>query len=96
MSTTRRFSTSAPSSFITARARLILNNLEFDHADIYPDLESIKRQFNHLLRIVPGGGLVVHNAGDANLDDVIARGCWTPREAILERWGGRCEMGRAA
>ena len=69
--------------FVHYRPRtLILNNLEFDHADIYPDLESIKRQFNHLLRIVPGGGLVVHNAGDANLDDVIARGCWTPREAF--------------
>jgi UDP-N-acetylmuramate: L-alanyl-gamma-D-glutamyl-meso-diaminopimelate ligase len=61
---------------------LVLNNLEFDHADIYPDLESIKRQFNHLLRIVPGSGLVVHNAADANLDDVISRGCWTPREGF--------------
>ena len=69
--------------FVHYRPRtLILNNLEFDHADIYPDLESIKRQFNHLLRIVPGGGLVIHNAGDANLDDVIARGCWTPREGF--------------
>jgi UDP-N-acetylmuramate: L-alanyl-gamma-D-glutamyl-meso-diaminopimelate ligase len=56
---------------------LVLNNLEFDHADIYQDLESIKRQFSHLLRIVPGNGLIVHNAADANLDDVIARG-WAP------------------
>jgi UDP-N-acetylmuramate: L-alanyl-gamma-D-glutamyl-meso-diaminopimelate ligase len=61
---------------------LVLNNLEFDHADIYQDLEAIKRQFSHLLRIVPGNGLVVHNAADANLDDVIARGCWTPREGF--------------
>ncbi len=61
---------------------LILNNLEFDHADIYRDLEAIKQQFNHLLRIVPGNGLIVHNAADANLDDVIARGCWTPRESF--------------
>ncbi|MGC4028757.1 MAG: UDP-N-acetylmuramate:L-alanyl-gamma-D-glutamyl-meso-diaminopimelate ligase [Steroidobacteraceae bacterium] len=69
--------------FVHYRSRtLILNNLEFDHADIYADLEAIKRQFNHLLRIVPGGGLVVHNAADANLDDVIARGCWTPREGF--------------
>jgi UDP-N-acetylmuramate: L-alanyl-gamma-D-glutamyl-meso-diaminopimelate ligase len=69
--------------FVHYRPRtLILNNLEFDHADIYPDLESIKRQFNHLLRIVPGSGLVVHNVQDANLDDVIARGCWTPREGF--------------
>jgi UDP-N-acetylmuramate: L-alanyl-gamma-D-glutamyl-meso-diaminopimelate ligase len=69
--------------FVHYRPRtLVLNNLEFDHADIYPDLESIKRQSVHLLRIVPGGGLVVHNAGDANLDDVISRGCWTPREGF--------------
>ncbi len=69
--------------FVHYRPRtLILNNLEFDHADIYPDLESIKRQFNHLLRIVPGTGLIVHNAADANLDDVIARGCWTQRESF--------------
>ena len=60
--------------FVHYRPRtLVLNNLEFDHADIYPDLESIKRQFSHLLRIVPGNGLVVHNAADANLDDVLAR-----------------------
>ena len=82
--------------FVHYRPRsLILNNLEFDHADIYPDLESIKRQFNHLLRIVPGSGLVVHNAADANLDDVIARGCWTPREGFSgtgangARWSAR-------
>jgi UDP-N-acetylmuramate: L-alanyl-gamma-D-glutamyl-meso-diaminopimelate ligase len=69
--------------FVHYRPRtLILNNLEFDHADIYPDLEAIKRQFNHLLRIVPGNGLVVHNAADANLDEVIKRGCWTPRESF--------------
>ncbi len=82
--------------FVHYRPRtLILNNLEFDHADIYPDLESIKRQFNHLLRIVPGSGLVVHNAADANLDDVLARGCWTPREGFSSvgaggaRWSAR-------
>src|SRR5690606_32785399 len=63
---------------------LILNNLEFDHADIYADLEAIKRQFSHLLRIVPGDGLVVHNAADANLQDVRARGCWTPREGFAQ------------
>jgi UDP-N-acetylmuramate: L-alanyl-gamma-D-glutamyl-meso-diaminopimelate ligase len=69
--------------FVHYRPRtLILNNLEFDHADIYPDLDSIKRQFNHLLRIVPGSGLVVHNAADANLDNVLAQGCWTPRESF--------------
>jgi UDP-N-acetylmuramate: L-alanyl-gamma-D-glutamyl-meso-diaminopimelate ligase len=82
--------------FVHYRPRtLILNNLEFDHADIYPDLQSIKRQFNHLLRIVPGTGLVVHNAADANLDDVLAMGCWTPRESFAAgglataRWSAR-------
>ena len=82
--------------FVHYRPRtLILNNLEFDHADIYPDLEAIKRQFNHLMRIVPGNGLVVNNATDANLDDVLSRGCWTPREGFAResrtatRWAAR-------
>ena len=48
------------------------------------DLEAIKRQFSHLLRIVPGDGLVVHNAADANLQDVRARGCWTPQEGFAQ------------
>ncbi|MDX1516106.1 MAG: UDP-N-acetylmuramate:L-alanyl-gamma-D-glutamyl-meso-diaminopimelate ligase [Woeseiaceae bacterium] len=62
---------------------LVLNNLEFDHADIYRDLEAIQWQFHQLLRIVPGGGRIVMNGADANLDAVIAMGCWTP----LERFG---------
>jgi len=57
---------------------LILNNLEFDHVDIFPDLEAIKRQFHHLLRTVPGNGSVIVNADDENLSDVLSRGCWTP------------------
>jgi len=82
--------------FVHYRPRtLVLNNLEFDHADIYRDLEAIKQQFNHLLRVVPGTGLVVHNAADAHLDDVLARGCWTPREGFAQgggpgaRWSAR-------
>jgi UDP-N-acetylmuramate: L-alanyl-gamma-D-glutamyl-meso-diaminopimelate ligase len=75
--------------FVHYRPRtLILNNLEFDHADIYPDLESIQRQFSHLLRIVPGDGLIVQHAGDGNLDNVIARGCWTPREGFAQDGAG--------
>ena len=54
----------------------ILNNLEFDHADIFPDLEAIKVQFHHLLRIVPRNGLVVVRAEDSALQDVLSRGCW--------------------
>ncbi|MEN8205321.1 MAG: UDP-N-acetylmuramate:L-alanyl-gamma-D-glutamyl-meso-diaminopimelate ligase [Pseudomonadota bacterium] len=61
---------------------LILNNLEFDHADIFPDLEAIQTQFHHLVRTVPGNGLIITNGSDANLDDVLGRGCWTPLERV--------------
>src|SRR3990167_195349 len=57
---------------------LILNNLEYDHADIFPDLDAIKRQFHYLVRIVPRNGFIVRQAEDANLTDVLAMGCWTP------------------
>ncbi|HEY6451083.1 MAG TPA: UDP-N-acetylmuramate:L-alanyl-gamma-D-glutamyl-meso-diaminopimelate ligase [Steroidobacteraceae bacterium] len=67
--------------FVHYRPRtLVLNNLEYDHADIYPDLASIERQFQHLLRTVPGGGRIVCNGADANLERVLAAGCWTPLE----------------
>lgn len=67
------------SKFIHYRPKtLILNNLEFDHADIFPDLEAIKLQFQYLLRTVPGNGLIVHHAQDENIKDVLSRGCWTP------------------
>jgi UDP-N-acetylmuramate: L-alanyl-gamma-D-glutamyl-meso-diaminopimelate ligase len=61
----------------------ILNNLEFDHADIFPDLASIETQFHHLVRTVPGNGLIVSNGREASLDRVLQRGCWTP----VERFG---------
>jgi UDP-N-acetylmuramate: L-alanyl-gamma-D-glutamyl-meso-diaminopimelate ligase len=67
--------------FVHYRPRtLVLNNLEYDHADIYPDLASIERQFAHLLRTVPGAGRVISNGADANLERVLAAGCWTPVE----------------
>ena len=56
----------------------ILNNLEFDHADIYPDLAAIEWQFHQLVRSVPGNGRLIVNAADANLARVLERGCWTP------------------
>lgn len=56
----------------------ILNNLEFDHADIFPDLAAIQRQFHHLVRIVPGDGCLVVNGEDLALAEVLAMGCWTP------------------
>ena len=61
---------------------LILNNLEFDHADIFDDLRMIQRQFHHLVRTVPGTGLIVHPRGERAMDEVLAMGCWTPRESI--------------
>ena len=71
------------SKFVHYRPRtLVLNNLEFDHADIFPDLASIKRQFHHLVRTVPGNGLIIENGDDANLSEVLAMGCWTPRETV--------------
>jgi UDP-N-acetylmuramate: L-alanyl-gamma-D-glutamyl-meso-diaminopimelate ligase len=66
--------------FVHYRPRIaVLNNLEYDHADIYPDLAAIETQFHHLIRTVPGAGLIVVNGADANLTRVIERGCWTPR-----------------
>ncbi|GMQ89045.1 MAG: UDP-N-acetylmuramate:L-alanyl-gamma-D-glutamyl-meso-diaminopimelate ligase [Gammaproteobacteria bacterium] len=71
------------SKFVHYRPRtLILNNLEFDHADIFPDLAAIQRQFHHLLRIVPGTGLVVVNASDGNLSEVLDMGCWSEVETV--------------
>jgi UDP-N-acetylmuramate: L-alanyl-gamma-D-glutamyl-meso-diaminopimelate ligase len=69
--------------FVHYRPRtVILNNLEYDHADIYPDLGAIQRQFHHLVRIVPGGGRIVWNAADAALSQTLAMGCWTPLEGF--------------
>lgn len=55
----------------------ILNNLEFDHADIYPDLQSIQTQFHHLVRTIPGTGVIISNGLDANLQSVLEKGCWS-------------------
>lgn len=61
---------------------LVLNNLEYDHADIFADLAAIQYQFHLLLRTVPGTGLIIHDAQDPNLAAVFAMGCWTPRLAV--------------
>src|SRR5207302_802295 len=72
---------------------------EYDHADIYPDIGAIQRQFHHLVRIVPGSGRIVWNAADARLAETLAMGCWTPlegfsREARPEsRWSARPARG---
>lgn len=69
------------SKFVHYRPRtLVINNLEYDHADIFPDLDAIKRQFHHLVRTVPGNGLIIAPRADAAIEDVLEMGCWTPTE----------------
>ena len=69
------------SKFVHYRPRTaVLNNLEYDHADIFPDLEAIRRQFHHFLRTVPGNGRVIVNAQDKHLAEVLELGCWSPVE----------------
>jgi UDP-N-acetylmuramate: L-alanyl-gamma-D-glutamyl-meso-diaminopimelate ligase len=62
----------------------VLNNLEYDHADIFPDLTAIETQFHHLVRTIPSKGLVVANGGDNNILRTLGRGCWSP----VEYFGG--------
>lgn len=71
------------SKFVHYQPRtVVLNNLEFDHADIFADLNAIQTQFHHLVRTVPENGLLITPADCPALDDVIERGCWTPQETI--------------
>jgi UDP-N-acetylmuramate: L-alanyl-gamma-D-glutamyl-meso-diaminopimelate ligase len=70
------------SKFVHYRPRtLVINNLEFDHADIFDDLAMIQRQFHHLVRTVPGTGLIVHPQGEAAVDAVLGMGVWTPTQS---------------
>ena len=72
------------SKFVHYRPNIaILNNLEYDHADIFPDGAAIQRQFHHLVRIVPRNGRLIVNGEDAHLAEVLAMGAWTP----IERFG---------
>jgi len=67
------------SKFVHYRPRTaILNNLEYDHADIFPDLDAIKKQFHHLVRTIPGQGLIITPESEHTIHDVLAMGCWTP------------------
>ncbi len=78
------------SKFVHYRPRTaILNNLEYDHADIFPDVEAIETQFHHLVRTIPGNGLIVANGEDAHIAKALALGCWTP----LERFGASLTQG---
>lgn len=93
--------------FVHYRPRIaILNNLEYDHADIYPDLGAIQTQFHHLIRTIPGNGTIVVNRADSNLSAVLDRGCWSQQTAfglidqedcpwqvaLLDRAGSRLEF----
>lgn len=79
------------SKFVHYRPRtLIMNNLEFDHADIFPDLAAIQTQFHHLLRTVPGNGQIIYPAAENALQQVVERGCWTPTQTTGE--GGQWQV----
>lgn len=92
------------SKFVHYRARTaVLNNLEYDHADIFPDIAAIELQFHHFVRTLPRSGLIVANAGDANLQRVLERGVWTPVDWFNADTGwqigdpggdGRCAVSR--
>ncbi|MFA0347681.1 UDP-N-acetylmuramate:L-alanyl-gamma-D-glutamyl-meso-diaminopimelate ligase [Vibrio sp. 10N.222.55.C6] len=64
---------------------LVMNNLEFDHADIFDDIEAIKRQFHHLVRTVPSNGRIFSPKQDSAIEDVLARGCWSETESSGEQ-----------
>lgn len=77
------------SKFVHYRPRTaVLNNLEYDHADIFPDLAAIQTQFHHLVRTIPGQGLIVCNGCEETLQNVLGQGCWTPVETFgtAEGW----------
>ncbi len=73
----------------------ILNNLEYDHADIFPDLHAIETQFHHLVRTIPSQGLVIANGTEDSLKRVIARGCWTPIEWLGSQDGWTTQGGES-
>jgi UDP-N-acetylmuramate: L-alanyl-gamma-D-glutamyl-meso-diaminopimelate ligase len=77
------------SKFVHYRPRtLVINNLEFDHGDIFDDLSDIKRQFHHLVRMVPSNGLILSPKNELAINDTLAMGCWTPTEhsACADGW----------
>lgn len=75
------------SKFVHYRPQtLLINNLEFDHADIFKDLSAIQTQFHHLVRTVPGIGRVIYPAGVEAIDEVVERGCWSETEVLGQDW----------
>lgn len=85
------------SKFVHYRPRtVVLNNLEFDHADIFDNLAAIQRQFHHLVRTVPSNGLIVAPRNDQNLAAVLEQGCWTPLEYAEPHAEATWHVGNAA
>jgi UDP-N-acetylmuramate: L-alanyl-gamma-D-glutamyl-meso-diaminopimelate ligase len=88
--------------FVHYRPRTaVLNNLEYDHADIYPDVAAIRHQFHQLIRTVPAAGRLIVNGGDAELGLTLAMGCWTPRATFGDAnrdldWTARDAVGDSA
>ena len=82
------------SKFVHYRPRTaVLNNLEYDHADIFPDLAAIETQFHHLVRTIPGNGLIVANGREESIERVLERGCWSGLETFgtADGWQARAE-----
>jgi len=74
------------SKFVHYRPRtLVINNLEFDHADIFKDLADIQRQFHHLVRMVPSNGLILYPENEQAINETLAQGCWTPTEISVSK-----------
>lgn len=75
------------SKFVHYRPKtLIVNNIEFDHADIFSDLSDIQKQFHHLIRMVPATGLVLYPKDDNNAQHMLDMGCWTPTQTTQGNW----------
>lgn len=83
------------SKFVHYRPRtLVINNLEYDHADIFPDLAAIQRQFHHLVRTVPASGLILAPAAEPAIEQVMAQGCWSARQSYAAQ--GKADENAAA
>ncbi len=75
------------SKFVHYRPKtLVINNLEFDHADIFADLGAIQTQFHHLVRMVPENGLILTPNGTPAIEDMLKKGCWSSRQSLGKEW----------
>ena len=74
------------SKFVHYQPRtLVLNNLEYDHADIFPDLAAIQTQFHHLVKIIPSNGLIIHNKQSTAIEEVLEQGCWSDTASFADQ-----------